>query len=224
MKKLNATKIPVAYVKDKIVKHVMEVDYFKGKPFDIETAKFNFTSSAVKEPYGDVCFTSGYDNNDDYTSTFLMTAQEAMDLGKMLIDTAYEAMSTKRIIQDAESYDAQLSFLVLKGLIDTIRITRSEVKLENYVRPYYEYIVSAYKDDNKILSYATVYNLSYFKSEAQVQYWMDKLTDKGRVKLYTDNWDPMLELEQRKEQAQKEVLEELDKIKLKPVPVEKINK
>lgn len=215
---------PTVYVKDKIVKHHMDVDYFKGKAFGIETAKFNFTSSAVKEPYGDICFTTGYDNNDDYTSTFLMTAQEAMDLGKMLIDTAYEAMNTKRIIQDAESYDAQLSFLVLKGLIDTIRITRSEVKLENYERPNYEYIVSAYKDDKKILSYATVYNLSYFKSENEVQYWMDKLTDKGRIKLYTDNWDPMLELEQRKEQAQKELLKELDKINLKPQPIQKNNK
>lgn len=210
-----------AYLKEKIETKKMNISYNKGKNFGIEDMQFNFTSSPCKEPYGDVSFTTGYDNDPKYTSTFLMTAQEALNLGKMLIDTAYEAMTCKRIIQEAELCDAKLSFLVLKGLIDTIRIERCNDNLKNYNPPYYKYIVSAYKDNEKIYSYATVYNLSYFTSEAELNYWIDKLTDKQRVKIYFTNWNPHVELEERREELKNRAIKSMDKINLKPNSIEK---
>lgn len=209
------------YLKEKIKSKKMDINYNRGKEYGIDTTTFNFISEPVKEPYGDVAFITGYDNDPDYTSTFLMSAQEAMKLGKMLIDTAYEAMDAKRIIMEAESYDARLSFLVLKGLIDSIRIIRSIEKLENYKPPYYKYTIAAYKGDEKLLNYSTVYNLSYFTSEAQIKYWIDKLTDKERVKIYFDNWNPYMELEQRRSEAQNNVMESLKKLNLKPSPIKK---
>ena len=209
------------FIKEKIKTRRMDIRYFKGKSYGVEDTTFNFTASPVKEPYGDVSFTTGYDNDPKYTSTFLMTAQEAMELGKLLIDTAYDAMHNNRIIQEAESYEAKLSFLVLKDLITLIKITREPGKLENYEPPFYKYTITAYKDEEKILSYTIVYNLSYFKSEAEIQYWMDRLTDKGRVKLHTVNWNPHLELEQRKSEAEKKAMKQLSKLNLKPTPIEK---
>ena len=208
-----------AYIKEKIKKHTMDVKYYAGKEFGIEETVFNFTAEPVKEPYGDVVFTTGYDNDPKYTSTFLMSAQEAMELGKLLIDTAYESMNTKRIKEEAESCDAKLSFLVLKGLITRISINRTYEKLENYEPPFYKYTVSAYRHDEEIYSYETVYNLSYFTTENQIQYWMDKLTDKGRVKLYT-NWDMFAELKRREKEALDKALNNLN---LKPTPIEKEN-
>ena len=184
-------------------------------------AKFNFSCKPIKEPIGDIAFITGYDDSEDYTSTFLMTCQEAIELGKMLIDTANDAMMMKCILLNSESYDAQLSFLVLKGLIDTIRISRSYEKLENYDPPYYKYTVSAYKDNEKVLCYSTVYNLSYFTSENEIDYWKDKLTDKERVKIYFDSWNPYLELEQRREEVQNKVMDQLKKYNLKPAPIKK---
>lgn len=214
-------KIIEAYLKEKIKEKKMKINYNKGKAYGIEDTTFNFTSKPIKEPYGDIAFITGYDNNDDYTSTFLMTAQEALDLGKMLIDTAYEAMTAKRILEEAELCDARLSFLVLKDLIDTIRIERTTEKLENYEPPYYKYIVSAYKDKKKIFSYATIYNLSYFTTENEINYWRDKLTDKQRVKLYFDNWNPFIELECRRKEAQDNIMKSLSKLNLKPTPIKK---
>lgn len=208
-----------AYIKEKIKKHTMNVNYYAGKGFGIQETEFNFTAEPVKEPYGDVAFTTGYDNDPKYTSTFLMSAQEAMELGKLLIDTAYESMNTKRIKEEAESCDAKLSFLVLKGLITRISINRSYEKLENYEPPFYKYTVSAYKHDKEIYSYETVYNLSYFTTENQIQYWMDKLTDKGRVELYT-NWDLFNELKNREKKALDKALNNMN---LKPTPIEKEN-
>ena len=210
-----------AYVKDKIKTNTMDINYTHGQKFGIENATFNFTAEPIKEPYGDVVFTTGYDKDSRYTSTFLMTAQEAMDLGKMLIDTALESMTTKRIIQEAEACDAKLSFLVLKGLIDTIKIQRLADKLKNYEPPYYKYRISAYKDNEKLFSYDVVYNLSYFTTENQIDYWKDKMTDKERVKLIFENWNPYTELEERRETQQKKALESLSKMNLKPMPIEK---
>lgn len=208
------------FIKEKIKTRKMDVRYFKGKSYGVEDTTFNFSATPVKEPYGDVSFKTGYDNDPQYTSTFLMTAQEALELGKMLIDTAYDAMSNNRIIQEAESYEAKLSFLVLKNLITSIRISREPGKLENYEPPYYKYTITAYKDDEKVLSYTIVHNLSYFKSEAEIQYWMDVLTDKGRVKLYTVNWNPHQELEERKNEAEKKAMKQLAKLQLKPKPIQ----
>ena len=211
------------YLKEKIKSREMNVDYNRGKLYGIETAKFNLTTKPVKEPYGDVCFTTGYDNIEDYTSTFLMSAEEALTLGKMLIDTAVEAMDIKRIILEAEGYDAKLSYLVLQGLIDTIRIKREMTRLQNYEEPYYLYTISAYKDNDKVLSYNTVYNLSYFTSEEQIERWRNSLTNHGKVKLYLDLWSPERELQLRKEKAQKETLKYLEEnyLKLKPTPIKK---
>ena len=211
----------IAYIKDKIKPSKIDVRYYEGKEYGIENTVFNFSVEPIKEPYGDVAFSTGYDSNPDYTSTFLMSAQQAMELGKLLIDVAYESMNNKRIKEEAESCDAKLSFLVLKGLIDSIRINRSTEKLENYEPPFYKYTVSAYKDDEKVFTYETVYNLSYFTTEGQIQYWMDKLTDKGRVKLYT-NWDLHKELEERKNEAYNRALNSAH-LNLKPAPIKKEN-
>lgn len=210
------------YLKEKMKTNKLTVNYNKGKLYGIENTKFNFTSKPVKEPYGDVCFTTGYDNNNDYTSTFLMSCEEALELGKMLIDTALEAMDVKRIILEAEGYDAKLSYLVLQDLIDTIRLTRHNTSLKNYSEPYYLYTVTAYSNDEKVLSYNTVYNLSYFTNEKQIDGWKKSLTNNGKVKLYLD-WDPYRELEIRKEKAQKETLKYLSEnnINLKPIPINK---
>ena len=193
------------------------------KTYGIDNMTFNFTAEPTKEPFGDVAFMTGYDENPDYTSTFFMSAEEAMELGKMLIDTAYDAMFTKRLLLEAEACDVKLSFLVLKKLITSIRIERSDEELENYVRPYYKYIVSAYKDNEKVYSYAVVYNLSYFTKESEINYWRDRLTDKESVKLYFDNWNPYTELEERQQKAQEKILESLSKynLGLKPVPIKK---
>ena len=212
-------KIIEAYIKEKIIPKKMDVKYFENKEYNIENTTFNFSAEAIKEPYGDISFTTGYDDDPRYTSTFLMTAQEAMELGKLLIDTAYESMNNKRIKEEAESCDAKLSFLVLKNLIDSIRINRVNDNLENYKPPFYRYTVTAYKDSEEVFKYTTVYNLSYFTTEAQIQYWMDKLTDKGRVKLYT-NWDPFKELEQRKTESFNKALSSLN---LKPLPIKEEN-
>ena len=211
------------YLKDKITTRTKDIKYMHGKKYGIDNAIFNFTAEPCKEPYGDVAFITGYDNKPEYTSTFLMSAEEAMELGKMLIDTAYESMNTKRVLLEAEACDTRLSFLVLKGIIDSIRIERSYEKLENYEPPFYKYTISAYKGNDRVYSFASVNNLSYFTKESEINYWKDVLTDKGRVKLYFDNWSPYKELKQRMEESQNKLLESLSKYNLaiKPSPIEK---
>lgn len=218
---MSKVKTVEVYLKDKITERKKEIKYTSGKQYGIDNATFNFTAKPCKEPYGDVCFITGYDNNDEYTSTFLMTAEEAMELGKMLIDTAYESMNTKRILLEAEACDTRLSFLVLKNIIDSIRIERSNEKLENYEPPFYKYIISAYKGNDKVYSFASVNNLSYFTKESEIDYWRDILTDKQRVKLYFDNWNPYNELKERMKESENKLLESLSKLNLKPVPIEK---
>lgn len=221
MSKLKAIEV---YLKEKIKVRKKDINYEHGREYGIADTTFNFVAQPVKEPYGDVSFITGYDSNPEYTSTFLMTAEEAMELGKMLIDTAFDAMNAKRILLEAESCDARLSFLVLKDLIDTIRIKRENEALENYKPPFYKYTVSAYKDNEKVYSYSVVYNLSYFTSEAQIIYWKDKLTDKERVKIYFDNWNPYVELMERQAEFQEKALKSLSNyngINLKPIPNKK---
>ena len=219
MSKIKTTEV---YLKDKITTRKKDIKYTSGKQYGIDNTTFNFTMEPCKEPFGDVVFTTGYDNNDEYTSTFLMTAEEAMELGKMLIDTAYEAMNTKRILLEAEACDTRLSFLVLKHVIDSIRIERSNEKLENYEPPFYKYIISAYKGNDKVYSFASVNNLSYFTKESEIDYWKNVLTDKERVKLYFDNWNPYEELKIRREESQNKILESLSKYNnLKPSPIKK---
>ena len=212
-----------AYLKNKIVTKKKDIKYTSGKEYGIENTTFNFSMEPCREPYGDVAFTTGYDGTDDYTSTFLMTAEEAMELGKMLIDTAYEAMTTKRILLEAEACESRLSFLVLKGLIDSIRIKRSNEKLENYEPPFYKYIISAYKGNEVVYSYAAVSNLSYFTKESEINYWKDVLTDKERVKLYFDRWNPYTELEERMKKSEEKLLKQLSSYNtnLKPIPIKK---
>lgn len=219
---MSKIKTQEVYLKDKLTKRTKDIKY--NNEYLKANMTFNFEVEPVKEPFGDVAFITGYDKNPDYTSTFLMTAEEAMELGKMLIDTAYEAMNAKRILLEAEACDTRLSFFVLKGLIDSIRIERSNELLENYKAPYYKYIVSAYKGNDKVYSYATVYNLSYFTKESEIKFWIDKLTDKERVKLYFDNWNPYIELDERQRAAQDEIFESLSKYNfsnLKPAPIKK---
>ena len=218
---MSKVKTVEAYLKEKITTRKKDIKYTSGKQYGIDNATFNFTAEPCKEPYGDVAFTTGYDNNDEYTSTFLMTAEEAMELGKMLIDTAYESMNTKRILLEAEACDTRLSFLVLKHIIDSIRIERSNEKLENYEPPFYKYIISAYKGNDKVYSFASVNNLSYFTKESEIDYWKNVLTDKERVKLYFDNWNPYDELKIRREESQNKLLESLSKYNLKPSPIKK---
>lgn len=210
-----------AYLEKKLEEKELNINYSHGKQYGIDNTTFNFKTGVVKEPYGDVSLITGYDDDPDYTSTFLMTAEEAMRLGKMLIDTAYESMSAKRILLEAEGCDTKLSFLVLKGLIDSIRIKRESQKLENYEPPYYKYNISAYKGKEKIYCYNVVYNLSYFTSKNEIDYWKDRLTDKERVKLYFDMWNPYDELEKRRQEMQDKVLNSLKKMNLKPAPIKK---
>ena len=216
------------YLKDKIKTRKMDVVYNHGKEYGINNTTFNFTSEPIKEPFGDVAFTTSYDNNPDYTSTFFMTAEEAMNLGKMLIDTACEAMHTKRVILQAEDCDSRLSFLVLKNAINLITIERNYDELENYEPPYYLYTITAYKHDeyghaHEVYKYSAVYNLSYFTKESEVKYWIDKLTDKERVKIKFWNWNPYDELEERRNKAQEEIFKSLSKynMNLKPTPIKK---
>ena len=68
------------YLKEKITTRKKDIKYTSGKQYGIDNATFNFTAEPCKEPYGDVAFTTGYDNNDEYTSTFLMTAEDAFEL------------------------------------------------------------------------------------------------------------------------------------------------
>lgn len=218
---MNKVKIVEVYLKDKITTRKKDIKYTSGKQYGIDNTTFNFTTEPCKEPFGDVAFTTGYDNNDEYTSTFLMTAEEAMELGKMLIDTAYEAMNTKRILLEAEACDTRLSFLVLKHIIDSIRIERSNEKLENYEPPFYKYIISAYKGNDKVYSFASVNNLSYFTKESEIDYWKNVLTDKERVKLYFDNWNPYEELEVRRKESQDKLLKAMSNYNLKPSPIKK---
>ena len=211
------------YLKEKLKTRKKNIRYTNGKDYGINNTTFNFMTEPVKEPYGDVVFTTGYDENPDYTSTFLMTAEEAMELGKMLIDTAYDAMNAKRVLVESELCDAKLSFLVLKRLIDSIAISRVSEKLENYDPPYYKYIITAYKDKKDIYSYATVYNLSYFTKESEINYWIDKLTDKRSVNIELLNWDPYKELKDRQSKAQEKIFNSLSKynLNLKPTPIKK---
>lgn len=218
---MNKVKTVEVYLKDKITIRKKDIKYTSGKQYGIDNTTFNFTTEPCKEPFGDVAFTTGYDNNDEYTSTFLMTAEEAMELGKMLIDTAYEAMNTKRILLEAEACDTRLSFLVLKHIIDSIRIERSNEKLENYEPPFYKYIISAYKGNDKVYSFASVNNLSYFTKESEIDYWKNVLTDKERVKLYFDNWNPYEELEVRRKESQDKLLKAMSNYNLKPSPIKK---
>lgn len=222
-KSLKATE---AYLKDKIVSRKKDVVYNNGKEYGINDTTFNFMAEPIKEPFGDVAFITSYDNNPEYTSTFFMSAEEAMELGKMLIDTAYEAMNAKRILLEADACDSRLSFLVLKGLIQTITIDRIYDKLENYEPPYYLYEITAYKDDEyghaqEVYKYRVVCNLSYFTKESEIKYWIDRLTDKERVKLKFWNWNPYDELEERKAKSQEKLLESLSKynMNLKPSPI-----
>lgn len=212
-----------AYLKEKLITRKKDIIYNHGEEYGINNTKFNFMAEPVKEPYGDVVFTTGYDNVGDYTSTFFMTAGEAMELGKMLIDVAYQSMNAKRTLLEAEACDARLSFLVLKGLITGITIERVNKHLMNYEPPFYKYIVTAWKDDKEVYSYATVYNLSYFTKESEIKYWIDKLTDKEKVKLTFKNWNPYEELADRQKKTQEDLLEKLSKynMNLKPSPIKK---
>ena len=224
-KSLKATE---AYLKNKIESRKKDIIYDNGREYGIDDTTFNFMAEPIKEPFGDVAFTTSYDNNPDYTSTFFMSAEEAMELGKMLIDTAYEAMSAKRILLEADACDSRLSFLVLKGLINLITIDRIYDKLENYEPPYYLYEITAYKNDEyghaqEVYKYRVVYNLSYFTKESEIKYWIDKLTDKERVQLKFWNWDPYKELEERRAKSQEKIFESLSKYNmgLKPTPIKK---
>lgn len=215
-----------AYLKEKLEPRKMDVNY-KGPEF---SNTFNFSVEATKVPFGHVALKTGYNNDPKYESTFLMSYTDAMQLAMKIIEAADDAMKAKAISLDAESCESQLSFLVLKHLIDTIRIERTPEKLKNYSVPYYKYIVSAYKDKKKILSYAVVYNLSYFTSEKQIQFWIDRLTDKERVKIYFDNWNPFTELEERKVEYNTIALRSIDENLLnkytrdiKPIPIIKEN-
>jgi hypothetical protein len=212
-----------AYLKEGIETRGMDVVYDYGKEYGINDITFNFSAEPTKQPFGDVAFITGYDNDPDYTSTFFMTAEEAMKLGKMLIDTAYDAMNAKRILLEAEACDSRLSFLVLKGLIDKITISRSYEDLDNYEPPYYLYTITVYKNDEELYKYHAVYNLSYFTKESEIKYWIDKLTDKERVKIEFYNWNPYMELEVRRTTAQEEMLKSLSEynMKLKPTPIKK---
>ena len=198
----------VAYVKEKIKKRNLRFKY-KNTTSDIKNITFEFKMEPTLTPLGDIVFTAGYKDDPDQTNTFIMTAQDAIRLAKLLTDTAYDAMDNKLIANQQESCESQLSFLVLKHLIDSIRIERGCTLLHNYEPPYYEYTISAYKGKDKVLSYDVAYNLSYFTTEGEIKYWMDKLTDGGRVKLYFDGWDPYKELEERKKVAQEKMLEKL---------------
>ena len=111
------------YIKEKIEKVSLDVNYNKGISYGLENMKFNFSCEPIKEPYGDIAFTTGYDNDDNYTSTFLMTSEEAMRLGKMLIDTAYKSMDIKRIVLQAEEYlkDKYGKVVVLSGDVPILR-------------------------------------------------------------------------------------------------------
>ena len=148
-----SVKTTEVYLKEKLETKKKDIVYNNGKEYGIDKTVFNFKTECIKEPFGDVAFITSYDNNPDYESTFFMTAEEAMTLGKMLIDTAYEAMNAKRILLEADACDTRLSFLVLKGLIDSIRIEKCDEVLENYKPPYFKYIVSAYKGNEKVYSY-----------------------------------------------------------------------
>ena len=211
------------YVKEKINTKFLDVNYTRGKSFGIDNMKFNFSAKPVKEPYGDVSFSTGYDNNDEYTSTFLMSAEEALTLGQMLINTACEAMNIKRIILEAEGYDAKLSYLVLQDLINCIYIIRLDTKLKNYEEPYYLYRIEACKDNDIVLSYNIVYNLSYFTSEKQIDNWKNHLTNNGKVELELFGWDPYKELQEKKDKYQEDLLKALkeNNIKLKPTPIKR---
>lgn len=219
-KKLKAVE---AYLKEGIEIREMNVVYDHGKEYGINDITFNFSAEPTKQPFGDVAFITGYDNDPDYTSTFFITAEEAMKLGKLLIDTAYEAMNVKRILLEAEACDSRLSFLVLKGLIDKIKIIRNYEDLENYEPPYYLYTIIAYKNDEELYKYHAVYNLSYFTKESEIKYWVDKLTDKERVKIEFYNWNPYMELEVRREKAQEKIFNSLSEynMNLKPIPIKK---
>lgn len=217
-----------AYLKDPIETRTKDVNYTYGRNYGMPDTTFNFMAEPVKEPFGDVAFTTGYDQNPEYTSTFLMSAEEAMELGKMLIDTAYDAMKAKRVLLEAEGCDSRLSFLVLKNAINMITIDRCYDKLENYEPPYYLYEITTYKHDEyenpiEVYKYRVVYNLSYFTKESEIKYWIDRLTDKERVQIKFLNWDPYKELEERKKESQDKIFKSLSKYNmgLKPTPIKK---
>ena len=205
-----------AYLKEEIITRKKNITYNAEALGGMEHT-FNFTCAATKVPAGDVVLTTGYDDEPDYTSTFLMTAKEALELAKLLTDAAYDAMKMKAINNEADSCDAKLSFLVLKNAIDTIKITRL---VESFDKPYYIYKVEAIKDNKVLFSFDKAYNLSYFTRESQIQYWMDKLTDKGRIKLETTNFDLFEELEERKSFAVDEFSNtDFSTLDLRPTPI-----
>ena len=72
-------------------------------------------------------------------------------------------------------------------------------------------------------SYAAVSNLSYFTKESEINYWKDVLTDKERVKLYFDRWNPYTELEERMKKSEEKLLKQLSSYNtnLKPIPIKK---
>lgn len=194
----------IVYVNEKIKEREMKFNYKHGK-YGAENIKFKFKATPILNPLGDISFVTGYEDKPVYDNLFLMTAQEAIELGKMLMDAGYDAMRYKRIDVEKEEYEARLSFLVLKGLIDRITIERTEEFIDNYEKPYHEYTISAFRGEKEILSYCTAANLSYFNTENEIEYWIDCMTDKKKIDLEFIGWDPYEELKQRLELIRKKM-------------------
>ena len=201
----------IVYVNEKIKEREMAYKYKHGQ-YGLENIECKFKMSPILNPHGDITLVAGYTAYPEYDNRYLMSAEEAMELGILLFNTAYDAMKYKKINMDKESYEARLSFLVLKGLIDRITVERTETELANYVEPFYEYTITAYRGDKEILSYCVAANLSYFTKESEIKYWIDCMTAKKEIEVEFIEWDPYEELKERQMEVQEKLNRELNEI------------
>ncbi len=194
---------------------------FKGEMMS-ESIKFNFGVETSIEP-GKVSFTTGFNNDKNYESTFILTSGVAVEIAAALMKAAEDAEKRKLLSHEAYIAEGKLSYLVINDLIDDIRISRRETKSNDYGPQFYIYEFNAYKDKKCIFSYETIIDLQ-FDTVNDFKFWRDCLTRNGKVKVYFNGYDPENEAKEREKKLKEQQIAALDKFyKTNPVFAQQVH-
>lgn len=176
---------------------------------------FNFDVETDINP-GFVSFTTGFNNVPDYDSTFILSAKSALKLGQMLIESANEADERRLLDHESLASEGKLSYMILKGWVDHIRIRRDFTRSDDYPSPeFHVFTIKAYSKDGKepIYAYKTIMNL-HFTNVTDFKYWLNCFSVGGKVKIYFDNYDPEKEAAKEEEKSKNKALKCLDNLKI----------
>lgn len=176
---------------------------------------FNFNVETDLKP-GFVSFTAGFNDSNDYDSTFILSSKAALKLGEMLIEASRDADERRLTDHSAIICEGKLSYMILKGWVDHIRVIRDFTHLDDYPSPkFYAYTFKAYEKDNRepIFAYKAIMDLQFSRVE-DFKYWLDCFSNGGKVKIYFDNYDPEKEAAKEEEKLKDKVLDSIAKLKI----------